>query len=174
MTLYTYVTCCHCTVQQHLYLTVPYFQGKGNLALLDSLMVVLLRTICPAGQGILLKTWEKKPALTVIQVRRINTDSLSSEQRALLAAVRQRSLLSSDCCSDSDVPISCHSVLHKYYALQHPDWSVSAASEDEEQDADQACDLLAANLGIDHFNVMLRRAAKQEQDDALGQIKKPK
>ena len=58
--------------------------------------------------------------------------------------------------------------------LQHPDWSVSAGSEDEEQDADQACDLLAANLGIDHFNVMLRRADKQEQDDALGQIKKPK
>lgn len=49
-----------------------------------------------------------------------------------------------------------------------------SGSEDEEQDADQACDLLAANLGIDHFNVMLRRADKQEQDDALGQIKKPK
>ena len=49
-----------------------------------------------------------------------------------------------------------------------------ADSGDEEQDADQACDLLAANLGIDHFSVMLRRAAKQEHEEALGQVKRPK
>lgn len=39
---------------------------------------------------------------------------------------------------------------------------------------DQAYDSLAANLGIDHFSVMLRRASKQEQDDVLGQAKRPK
>ena len=49
-----------------------------------------------------------------------------------------------------------------------------AGSEDEEQDMDQAYDSLAANLGIDHFSVMLRRAIKQEQDDVLGQAKRPK
>lgn len=47
-------------------------------------------------------------------------------------------------------------------------------SEDEEQDMDQAYDSLASNLGIDHFSVMLRRAIKQEQDDLLGQAKRPK
>lgn len=47
-------------------------------------------------------------------------------------------------------------------------------SEDEEQDADKAGDLLAANLGITHFSVMLRRADKQEQEDVLGQAKRPK
>lgn len=46
-----------------------------------------------------------------------------------------------------------------------------AGSDDEEQDTDQTCDLLAANLGIDHFSVMLRRADKQEEDEALGQVK---
>jgi len=51
---------------------------------------------------------------------------------------------------------------------------VYADSEDEEQDTDQACDLLATNLGIDHFSVMLRRADKQEEEDALGQVKRPK
>ena len=52
--------------------------------------------------------------------------------------------------------------------------SVLADSDDEEQDTDQTCDLLAANLGIDHFSVMLRRADKQEEDEALGQVKRPK
>jgi len=52
--------------------------------------------------------------------------------------------------------------------------SVLADSDDEEQDTDQRCDLLAANLGIDHFSVMLRRADKQEEDEALGQVKRPK
>lgn len=47
-------------------------------------------------------------------------------------------------------------------------------SEDEQQDTDKAGDLLAANLGIDHFSVMLRRAAKQEEEDVLGQAKRPK
>ena len=47
-------------------------------------------------------------------------------------------------------------------------------SEDEEQDADKAGDLLAANLGITHFSIMLRRAYKQEQEDVLGQAKRPK
>ena len=49
-----------------------------------------------------------------------------------------------------------------------------AGSEDEEQDMDQAYNSLASNLGIDHFSVMLRRAIKQEQDDLLGQAKRPK
>ncbi|KAL3137981.1 hypothetical protein ABBQ38_005221 [Trebouxia sp. C0009 RCD-2024] len=49
-----------------------------------------------------------------------------------------------------------------------------SGSEDEEQDADKAGDLLAANLGITHFSVMLRRADKQEQEDVLGQAKRPK
>ncbi|DBA79011.1 TPA: hypothetical protein ACH3X1_008876 [Trebouxia sp. C0004] len=52
--------------------------------------------------------------------------------------------------------------------------SESSGSDDEEQDTDQTCDLLAANLGIDHFSVMLRRADKQEEDEALGQVKRPK
>lgn len=47
-------------------------------------------------------------------------------------------------------------------------------SEDEEQDADKAGDLLAANLGITHFSIMLRRSYKQEQEDVLGQAKRPK
>ena len=47
-------------------------------------------------------------------------------------------------------------------------------AEDEEQGSDQACDMLAVNLGIDHFSVMLRRADKQEEDEALGQVKRPK
>lgn len=47
-------------------------------------------------------------------------------------------------------------------------------SEDEEQDADKAGDLLAANLGITHFSIMLRRAYKQEQEDVLGQAKRLK
>ena len=47
-------------------------------------------------------------------------------------------------------------------------------SEDEEQYADKAGDLLAVNLGITHFSVMLRRADKQEQEDVLGQAKRPK
>lgn len=47
-------------------------------------------------------------------------------------------------------------------------------SHTQEQDMDQAYDSLAANLGIDHFSVMLRRAIKQEQDDVLGQAKRPK
>ena len=51
---------------------------------------------------------------------------------------------------------------------------VHAGSEDEEQDADRNSDSLAANLGIDHFSVMLRRADKQEQDILLGQVKRPK
>ena len=50
----------------------------------------------------------------------------------------------------------------------------AVGSEDEEQDTDKAGDLLAANLGIDHFSVMLRRAHKQEQEDVLGQAKRPK
>ena len=45
-----------------------------------------------------------------------------------------------------------------------------AGSEDD----DQACDLLATNLGIDHFSVMLRRADRQEEADALGNVKRPK
>lgn len=52
--------------------------------------------------------------------------------------------------------------------------SESSGSDDEEQDADQTYDLLAANLGIDHFSVMLRRADKQDEDEALGQVKRPK
>lgn len=51
---------------------------------------------------------------------------------------------------------------------------IAAGYEDEEQDVTQAYDSLAANLGIDHFSVMLRRASKQEQDDLLGQAKRPK
>ncbi len=49
-----------------------------------------------------------------------------------------------------------------------------ADSDDEERGTDPTCDLLAANLGIDHFSVMLRRADKQEEDEALGQVKRPK
>ncbi|DBB12899.1 TPA: hypothetical protein ACH3X3_005657 [Trebouxia sp. C0006] len=52
--------------------------------------------------------------------------------------------------------------------------SESSDSDDEEQGTDQTCDLLAANLGIDHFSVMLRRADRQEEDEALGQVKRPK
>ena len=50
----------------------------------------------------------------------------------------------------------------------------TADGEAEEQDVNRAGDLLAANLGIEHFSVMLRRANKQEQEDVLGQAKRPK
>lgn len=52
--------------------------------------------------------------------------------------------------------------------------TILAGSEGEEQDMDQTYDSLAAHLGIDHFSVMLRCAIKQEQDDLLGQAKRPK
>ena len=53
-------------------------------------------------------------------------------------------------------------------------WYDMAGSEDDEQNGDKAGDLLAANHGIEHFSVMLRRAHKQEQEDVLGQAKRPK
>lgn len=61
-----------------------------------------------------------------------------------------------------------------YWWLDMPKCTIAAGYEDEEQDVNQAYDSLAANLGIDHFSVMLRRATKQEQDDLLGQAKRPK
>ena len=54
----------------------------------------------------------------------------------------------------------------------------SSSSEDDRDDnakrADNALDGLAANVGIDNFSVMLRRAEKQEEDEALGRAPRKK
>ena len=53
-----------------------------------------------------------------------------------------------------------------------------SSSEDERDDAakqeDNALDGLAANVGLDNFSVMLRRAEKQEEDEALGRAPRKK
>lgn len=54
----------------------------------------------------------------------------------------------------------------------------STSSEDERDDnekrADDAVDDLAANVGVDNFSVMLRRAKKQEEAEALGRAPRRK
>lgn len=48
--------------------------------------------------------------------------------------------------------------------------SVSSEEDRDDEDLrkDRAADNLAANVGIEHFSLMLRRAEQQEEDEALG------
>ena len=46
--------------------------------------------------------------------------------------------------------------------------------EDEDEAGDDAIDSLAANLGIDNFSSMQRRAERLEEAERLGKVIKPK
>ena len=48
------------------------------------------------------------------------------------------------------------------------------SDEDDEADGDEATDALAANLGIDNFSSMQRRAERLEEAERLGKVIKPK
>ncbi len=48
------------------------------------------------------------------------------------------------------------------------------SDEDDEADGDEATDALAANLGIDNFTSMQRRAERLEEAERLGKVIKPK
>ena len=53
----------------------------------------------------------------------------------------------------------------------------SSSEDDRDDDAkrqDTALDGLAANVGIENFSVMLRRAEQQEEDEALGRVPRKK
>ena len=81
------------------------------------------------------------------------------------------------CCTGSKKHVACDldiGLSSKYDCLCRPACLCNAGSEDDARDDDQTQDLLAANLGIDHFSVMLRRSNRQEEADAQGNVKRPK
>ena len=48
------------------------------------------------------------------------------------------------------------------------------SDEDDEADGDEVTDALAANLGIDNFSSMQRRAERLEEAERLGKVIRPK
>lgn len=142
-------------------------QDKGSSVPLASHMEVLQKAATQQRMA-QWRTWEKKAVLTATLVSAYLAPSAETTASVFLCIITAPKLeLLALGCHDADNAVILLSMVI-CVACQ------CLGSEDEEQDADKAGDLLAANLGITHFSLMLRRAYKQEQEDVLGQAKRPK